>query len=550
MFNGSEILSKEEVSMNKNVFLAAILIFSFVSCNNAWAFPAEIESVPKIQGIVLYPDSAMIKKEAGIAVKKGENIIRISGLTTALTNESVQVNIKEKAAVRISDVRVEKTYLQKTVQDKIQKLQSRLESINELINANQNEISAIKSSIEFLKKTVPFPQNQKVTPAEVEGYAKFIEKSLSVNNERVAKLENKIKKLQEEKRAVENEIKTLGSSRDESKTIIINLLSNAEREINLGLSYIVTKAGWSPQYDVRADSATGKIDIACFAAITQSTGEDWKNANMEISTARPSYGPPPELSAWYVDIYKPRPVVYKYKKAIEGEDFIMKDKIPMAAQEQQFEEPKIKAEATSFSFIIPGKVNIPSDNQPHRVLIASSSREAKLDYYAVPKLSRYAYLRAGLKNPLPFPILSGQMSMFLDERFVNTTSIDKQILPDDDMSLSLGIDEGVKIEKKLLKKFTEYSGVFSKNTQINYEYAIDIVSAKDKEIGINISDNYPVSRNEQIKIALDLPKKEDTKISDDGIISWDLRLKPNEKKALKIKFMVEHPKDLRITGLE
>ncbi|MBI1810963.1 MAG: mucoidy inhibitor MuiA family protein, partial [Nitrospirae bacterium] len=132
----------------------------------------------------------------------------------------------------------------------------------------------------------------------------------------------------------------------------------------------------------------------------------------------------------------------------------------------------------------------------------------------------------------------------------NTTSVNKQILPDEDMSLSLGIDEGIKIEKKLLKKFTEYSGVFSKDTQINYEYAIDIVSSKDKEIGINIRDNFPVSKNEQIKIALESPKKEDAKISDEGIISWELRLKPNEKKTLKIKFRVEHPKDLKITGLE
>ena len=115
--------------MNRTIFSAAILIFSFVFLSNVWASPAEMESVPKIQSIVLYPDSAMIKKETAVAVKKGENIIRISGLTVNLTDESVQVNIKEKAAVRISSVRVEKTYLQKTAQDKIQKLQARLESI-------------------------------------------------------------------------------------------------------------------------------------------------------------------------------------------------------------------------------------------------------------------------------------------------------------------------------------------------------------------------------------------------------------------------------------
>jgi uncharacterized protein (TIGR02231 family) len=417
---------------------------------------------------------------------------------------------------------------------------------------HSNEISAINSSMEFLRMTVPFPQNQKVSEAEVEAHAKFIEKVLSGNYERVSKLESKIKKLLEEKKAVENELKGISSSTDESKTVVINLLSNEDREINLGLSYIVTKAGWAPQYDARADSAAGKIDIVCYAVITQFTGEDWKNANIEISTAMPSYGPPPEVSAWYVDIYKPRPVVYKYKKAIEEKaDILMSmEKASAPAPAQQFEEPEIKTEATSFSFIIPGRVNIPSDNQPHRILIASSAKDANLSYYAVPKLSKYAYLRAAFKNPLLFPILSGQMRIFLDERFVNTTSIDEQILPDDDMSLSLGIDEGIKIEKKLLKKFTEYSGVISKDAQINYEYAIDVVSAKDKEIGVNINDNFPVSRNEQIRIALESPKKEEAKISDDGIISWDLRLKSNEKKTLKIKFRVEHPKDLRITGLE
>lgn len=538
--------------MNKNVFLAATMVFSFVFFNNALASSAEIESAPKIQGIVLYPDSAMIKKEAVVAVKKGENAIRISGLTVNLTDESVQVSVKEKSSVRISDVRVEKTYLQKTMQDKMQKLQQRLDSINELISTNSNEISAIKSSIEFLKKTVPFPQNQKVTQTEVESHAKFIEKSLSLNYERVAKLENKIKKLHEEKKAFEKEIKDISSAGEESKTILINLLSNTDREISLGLSYIVTKAGWSSEYDVRADSVTGKIDIACFSVISQSTGEDWKNANIEISTARPVYGPAPELSAWYLDIYRPRPVAYKYRKAAEDTDMAMMsmEKASGVAPAPRFEEPKIKAEATSFSFIIPGKSNIPSDNQPHRILIASSSKEAKLDYYAVPKLSRHAYLKADLKNPFPFPILSGQMSIFLDERFANTTSVDKQILPDDDMSLSLGIDEGIKLEKKLLKKFTEYSGVISKDTQMVYEYAIDILSSKSKETGINIMDNFPVSRNEQIKVFLDSPAKEEAKISDDGTISWDLKLKPGEKKILKIKFRIEYPKDLRITGLE
>ena len=45
-------------------------------------------------------------------------------------------------------------------------------------------------------------------------------------------------------------------------------------------------------------------------------------------------------------------------------------------------------------------------------------------------------------------------------------------------------------------------------------------------------------------------QKDEAKIAEDGLITWNLRLAPHEKKTLNIKFSVEHPKDLKITGLE
>jgi len=65
-----------------------------------------------------------------------------------------------------------------------------------------------------------------------------------------------------------------------------------------------------------------------------------------------------------------------------------------------------------------------------------------------------------------------------------------------------------------------------------------------------LMDQFPVSRNEKIKVDLDAPKKDEAKIAEDGLILWNLRLAPHEKKTLNIKFSVEHPKDLKITGLE
>lgn len=542
--------------MRQRCLLSGLLVsFVFLLSNSAWGSLVEIEPPSRIQNIVIYPDRAMIKKEAVFPIKKGENIVKISGITPNLIDESIQVSFGEKSAVRVSDVKIEQTFLQRRNLEKIQQLQSRLDSLNELIKTHTDEIAVINNSIDFLKKVLPFPQNQKVTPSEVEEHIKFVEKALSGNHEKIVRIENKLRKLNEEKKAVENELKNLSSVRDRSKNLIISLLSPADQgEVKFLFSYVVTGAGWVPQYDVRADSKSEKIEVDCFAMIKQSTGEDWKDVTVEISTARPSVqGTPPELSAWHVDIYQPRPIPRPSRSLMERQEGLLSKSMEAekdADVAKPFEEPQLKEEMTSITFILPRKVNIPSDNQPHRVLIASSNPESKMSYYAVPKLSRYAYLRANLKNPFSFPLLPSRMNIFLDDKFVSNASLGKTILPAEELHLSLGVDEGIKMERKLQKKFTESAGLLSKNIRVTYEYAIDITNGKNREVAIDLNDQFPLSRNEQIKVELESPGKDEARISAEGLITWNLKMNPGEKKNLKIKYKVEHPKDLKITGMD
>jgi len=527
------------------------LVLMFVVFSGETQAAVEIEPTPSIKHIIVYPDSAMIKKQAVFPVKKGQNIIRISGITPNMVDASIQTSIKGGAGVKIADVKVEKTYLAKLTHEKTKKLKERLEKLEELIKTNTNEITVLNSSTDYLKKVAPFPQNQKITTSEIDAHVKFFTRSLSENYEKIAKAEVKLKKVLEEKKAVESELRGQGSSVDESKRIVIYLFSHDDGEkITMIFSYIVSRAGWFPQYDLRADSGAN-IAIDCFATIKQSTGEDWKGVDMEISTAKPFvYGTPPVLSSWFVDIYQPRPVMYKSARMKGFEDA---DKMPsksMITPEKVYEQPQVKAEASSFSFVLPRKVDVPSDNQPHKIMIASASKEYKFNYYAVPRLSKYSYLQADLKNPFRFPLMKGRTNIFLDNRLVGSAYLKKTMLPDEDITLSLGVDEGIKVEKKLVKKFTESAGAFIKETRVTYEFAIDIFNAKDREINLTVKDNIPVSQNEKIKIEIESPQKDEAKISDNGIIAWDLKLAGGEKKSLNIKFRVAYPKNLRIKGLE
>lgn len=541
--------------MNRHFFCSSwlILFTTLIFFHNAWALPVEIEPSSKIRNVVVFTQSAMIKKEVRFTVKKGENIVRITEITPYLVDQSVQVSIGGKSAVKISEIKVAETYLRKAPQDKIRKLQAKLDNLEDIMRATSNEISGISSSNEFLKKVIPFSRNQKVTQSEVEAHARFLEKSLAVNYARIAGIETKLKKLQKEKSTIENEMKDLHSS-DKSKSIEFYLISTADnKEINLVFSYVVNNAGWAPLYEIRADSDASKINMNYFATIKQATGEDWSDVNVEISTAKPyNSKAPSDLTTWIVDVYQLAPPAspepYRYLREESVKSMMKSEQMPDS--NMSFQETRVKSETTSFSFIIPQKVSIPSDNQPHRVLIASSEKEVGFSYYAIPKLSKFAYLKANFKNPFSFPLLAGKMNVFLDGRLVSASSSDKTISPDEDIKLSLGVDEGIMIERKLIKKFTEYPGLISKETKTNYEYSHKLANGKGKEITITINDNFPVSRNEKIKVDLEAPKKDEAEISSDGIITWKVKLAPGEKKNLSLKFRVEYPKDLTVTGLE
>ncbi len=534
------------------VFVWWTFILIALACSPvAMAQKTEIEPASKLQKIIVFTDKAMITKDAAISVKKGENIIRISGITPNLVDQSVQVNLMGQPDMAISEVTVEETFLKETEQPKMQKLQSELNNVFNQINEATSQITVISSANDFLKKVDPFPQTQKVTTVEMDAHAKFLEKSLATNFERMTTIQIKVKKLNEEKSALENELATLKLGKNKAKNIIIHLMSSVDKPlVKLGYSYISRAAGWSSQYEARADFNTSKIDFNYYASMWQSTGEDWNDANVEISTAKPFvYGNVPELNAWYLDVYAPKLYKSKSAGALEELTALRMEEAPVPQAENILKDTEVREENTSFSFVLPRKVDIVSDGQPHRVSVSKSNADAKFTWFTIPKLVQNALLKASMKNPFSFPMLSGPVSVFLDQKLVGTASVNEAVLPEGEMELSLGVDEGIKIERKLQKKYTDYAGVLKKETTEYFEYAIEITNGKSKEITIDLNDQFPLSRNEKIKVEMEVPKGGDATIDEEGKITWKITLAPGAKKSVPLKFSVTYPKEMSVSGL-
>ncbi|NJO89143.1 MAG: mucoidy inhibitor MuiA family protein [Chloroflexia bacterium] len=158
---------------------------------------------------------------------------------------------------------------------------------------------------------------------------------------------------------------------------------------------------------------------------------------------------------------------------------------------------------------MPGTNTILDNYEEHKIGITNIELEAELEYRSIPKLNPFAYLTSKSKNTSDYPLLAGKTNIFLDNSFVSHSNL-KLVAPNEEFKTSLGIDEGIHIEHKLINRFQKMRACLAKK-QGNFEYKIEIKNNKKQGNIIIVKDQIPISQNQDIKVELLEPKiKENT----------------------------------------
>ncbi len=108
----------------------------------------------------------------------------------------------------------------------------------------------------------------------------------------------------------------------------------------------------------------------------------------------------------------------------------------------------VKAKDISTTFELNTKNTIPSDNSPHKVTIAINTLPIEFSYTAIPKILSKVYLKGKVVNKNEYPLLEGEINIFVDNDFVNRTYMNT-IVATDTFEIALGIDESIICEKIL-----------------------------------------------------------------------------------------------------
>jgi uncharacterized protein (TIGR02231 family) len=429
-----------------------------------------------------------------------------------------------------------------------------LEDSLENINAALADFKADKETIVYQKDLMLANKNvgsnqTGVKYDELEDLMNLYHKKLDdfkVNWFRLSHLETKYynyKNLVEQQLAAYNN----GKLTLKNEVILTVKSDNKVQDAQIDLSYLVGNVSWQPFYDIRIKDNKSNVQFFLKANITQSTGEDWNNVNLKLTTANPAEGGiKPELQTNWLGFQINRniaiqEVVIRSNAQLIDEDGF--DKI-QSTSKSKFSKPTITQNMFNTEFETNIAYTIPSDNQNHQVDLTSFAQSAVYGYAVVPKLNKEVFVTAQvLANDLINQI-SGEANVYYDGTFTGKTFVSPTA--NDTLLLTLGKDKRIQVERIKLKDFSSKSFFGGTKTE-QTTYEIKVKNTHKETILLTIEDQIPVSNNSEIEVKL-LEYIGATYDANTGKLTWKMELKADESKSVKFGFEVKHPKDKPLTG--
>ncbi|MDL5050215.1 DUF4139 domain-containing protein [Oscillatoria amoena NRMC-F 0135] len=360
-------------------------------------------------------------------------------------------------------------------------------------------------------------------------------------NERIGKLNRQVQE--------QNELYSRNTSE-----IVISISAEAGGSVDFEVKYVVANAGWYPVYDLRAVSTKSPVQLNYKANVFQSTGEDWKDVRLKLSTANPSLGGfKPELYTWYLDFYYPE---YKRDKSRMGavhraapekaEDVELNMEVPATEQSSIADYTQTIQTSLNSEFDISLPYTVVSASRPTLVDIRNYEMKADYRYAVTPKLDMDAFLLARATGWEDFSLLPGEANVFFEGTFVGKSFIDPNTVKDT-ISVSLGRDQRIVVQRERVKDFTSRKAIGSAIRE-TAAWEISIRNTRNEAVKLVVEDQVPISKNSQIEVIVtNVGGAKYTK--DTGKLVWEMNLQPNETKKVVFKYEVKYPKDKQVSGL-
>ena len=572
--------------------------------------------------VVVYADQAEVRREVACKLSGGENTVTIVGFPEVMDPDSVRVELKGKkeGTATITDVVYVSQYRLEEAEGRGEKEKNSV--IAETVSVSVSESEQLSHEKAILEKKRGVLKNElkllsKLKAVLEDGRPQTSEEALKrlklatdrqhLNSivdfvefcgSRTQELENRSDTLQEQLDSVNTKLETIRLNAEKSgelnekgkvkgdeftRAMQIVLESDGAENVEVLLSYLVNKASWNSLYHLRVSIEDSIVQVHYFGQVSQSTGEDWVNTPISLSTASPSKGgsppvlTPQNLSRSYRGIVRKRrwsitrevydPTIEDCYNEGQEEFSSFHEKFttntsafapPPPMQPVEESQSELKTGLFIQTFDVPRPVTIPSDNTEHKVSVTVIDLESVFEHLCFPEESGNVYLIAKATNTSDYPLLSGPSSVFVGNDFISKSRLES-VSPGEEVRCSLGVDPLVRVKLKGGESFQSHqAGWISKGTTSqDYHKTTTVKNTKSKRINVKIVESVPVSQDERIKVHVIHPsgcKRVGVKtfmkgggeggsvmLNEKNHLEWFLEVSANCERKFTLNYVVEYP---------
>lgn len=357
------------------------------------------------------------------------------------------------------------------------------------------------------------------------------------------------------------------------RELVLDVLGTSGQPIALELDYLVPNAGWTPQYDLRADADLASVELTYRARIWQQTGEDWRECAIELSTAQPQRGAQgPEPHTTWLWIEEPRaPAELSAMREEQAANSLGRSVSAKsepqaaagaldrpAAQAQRAVFASVDAQGLSLRYQLARKETVESRMEPTQVLVGRAKLGISAERHCAPALDTSVWLRGRAKNDSEWVLLPGSASVYFGADYVGPASIET-VQRGEEFTLHLGSDPNWKIERTKLADTRAQGGLFSSRQSERERWKLSAQNlgspgaAADGSVVLIVREALAKSGDARIEVVLDDPKPKPSDVprwkkdrEEQGILTWELKVARGQTATLEWGSIASWPEGLQL----
>jgi len=569
----NQVYRDQKQDMKNTLFITFMFALTFSSYGNH----RTVEQIrkAKLKEAIVYTSGVQLRSSLSYNAVKGINEIIIEGISPSIDPQTIQVSATGN--VVILDSKYSLFYpkaIVKDVSSESSRIKSSIRLLNDSIESMGFDIRDLKEQTSVYQQAQNMLRNNGVmkNQGKVSDSLELLQEAIELYTSKMSALnkklisiskatkfsEKKLAKMNKRLNHLRNRLSNLGQTKSNTTPIprvTVSLISEGSVSGKINFSYLSANAGWTPLYDIRSESAEGKIFMNYKAQVYQNTELEWKNIKLRISTNNPyANKTKPELNPWYINY-----VNYRSQLSVSRNDnYKMKSSPQQAIANRGYalesiQEDEIALDADQFTKVVQQliaaefKINLPysiaSNGQKHMVLVQKSELETNFKYYAVPKMDQSVYLVAEMLKVDELQLIPSKANIFFDGSYIGETYIDPTKM-NDTLYLSLGKDPNISITRKLLSSRCKEKTIGDKIEKLQ-AYSIEIKNMKSSQIEVVIQDQIPITTNSDIVIdKINVGKGK--LIERTGLIEWKVKLNPKDKKTFDFDYRIKFDKSKQI----